>query len=90
MPSGALPLHELPPADLEAEITFLTPDEDGRSAPLFANCRPSDDFGGKYLNDGLHRYADRDRVDPGDTVRAELWLAAPELNRARSWACTSA
>lgn len=46
--------------------------------------RPDHDFGLKgELNGAQHEYLDREWVDPGETVRALLWLLVPDRQQNR-------
>jgi hypothetical protein len=52
--------------------------------PICSGVRPNHDFGlAAGLNDAQHEYPDRDWVHPGETVKAILWLLAPEMQRGR-------
>ena len=65
------------PKDIEAEIYFLTPEEGGRSTPVFTGYRPQ-----FYYNeqdwDASHIYPETDLVKPGETVRAYLGFLSPK------------
>jgi len=65
------------PKDIEAEIYFLTPEEDGRFTPAFTGYRPQ-----FYYNDqgwdASHIYPDVEVANPGETVRAYLGFLSPQ------------
>lgn len=72
------------PPDLVATITFLTTEEGGRSMPAHSGYRPNHDFGLQgTLNDAAHEYVGQETAAPGECVRANLWLLAPELQTGR-------
>ncbi|WP_412970788.1 hypothetical protein [Glaciecola sp. MF2-115] len=67
------------PRDIEAEIYFLTPNEGGRSTPVFSGYR------GQFYYDGLdfdarQEYPDVETVKPGETVRTYLAFMSPKLH----------
>ncbi len=63
----------LVPADIEAEIRFLTTEEGGRQSPVKSGYRPHHDFGLEVTQvDAAHIYADDEWVAPGDSVIAGL------------------
>jgi len=65
------------PRDIEVEIYFLMPEEGGRSTPAYNKYRPQ-----FYYNnsdwDAQHEYPDKEKVYPGETVRAYLALMSPQ------------
>ncbi len=65
------------PKDIEADIYFLTPEEGGRSNPVFSNYRPQFYYDGRDW-DAPHVYPDVAQVYPGDTVRAYLGFLSPK------------
>lgn len=61
------------PADIEAEIYFLTAKEGGHSGPVRSGYRTVHDFGvDEGLNDALHVYDRGGWIHPGETVKAQL------------------
>ena len=64
--------------DIEAEITFVTTEAGGRKTPAFSGYRPQFYCDG-YDYDAEQTYPDVAQVNPGDTVRAFLRFAAPDL-----------
>jgi elongation factor Tu len=72
------------PPDLEARVTFLAPESGGRTTPIASGYRPNHNFGlPGELNDAQHEYPDCEWVQPGQTVKALLWLLAPERQTGR-------
>ncbi len=72
------------PPDLIAKIEFLPTEQGGRTLPAHSGYRPNHDFGLEgTLNDAAHEYIDQETAGPGETVRAKLWLLAPELQAGR-------
>src|SRR4051812_36114495 len=65
------------PPDVEAEITFLTPEEGGRSTPARSRYRPQFYYDGHHW-DADHEYPDVEWVYPGQTVRTLLRFLSPE------------
>lgn len=65
------------PPDIEAEITFLLPEDGGRSHPAFNGYRPQFFYAGHDW-DAVQEYPDVSQVNPGDTVRAHLWFLSPD------------
>jgi hypothetical protein len=52
--------------------------------PICSGARPTHDFGlAAGFNDAQHEYPDSEWVHPGETVRALLWLLAPEMQLGR-------
>ena len=64
------------PPDIEAEITFLTTEEGGRSTPARTNYRPQFYYEGHDW-DAAHEYPDVEWVHPGHTVRTLLRFLSP-------------
>ena len=72
------------PPDIEAEIHFLPTEAGGRQSPVYSGYHPDHDMQlADTLNGAKHRYLDVEQVAPGDTVRAEMWFLAPELQQGR-------
>ena len=70
--------------DLEAQISFLTTEEGGRIGPAQSGYRPDHNFGlPGTLNAAAHEYIGQALASPGETVRAKVWLAIPELQASR-------
>lgn len=70
--------------DLTADIYFLRADEAGRRSFVASGYRPSHNFQHhRGVNDAMHSYPGRKRVEPGETVRTELSLAVPCRNHGR-------
>jgi elongation factor Tu len=70
------------PPDVEAEITFVPTEQGGRSTPAFSGYR------GQFFYDGHdwdadQEYPDVESVLPGQTVRALLRFASPEMHEGR-------
>jgi translation elongation factor EF-Tu-like GTPase len=64
--------------DIEAEITFLTPDEGGRQTAVFSGYRGQFYYRGED-HDAIQEYLDAKRVHPGETATAQLHFLHPEL-----------
>src|SRR5471030_1763971 len=78
-----MPITNRPP-DIEAEISFLSTPEGGRTGPVRSGYRPDHDFGlAGILNGAAHEYDRQEWVAPGETVSARLWLLAPEQQKGR-------
>ena len=65
-----------------AEIRFLTPDEGGRTLPVYSGYR------GQFYYDGadwdaIQTYPSEGPVNPGESVRALLWFTNPDAHRGR-------
>jgi translation elongation factor EF-Tu-like GTPase len=72
------------PPDLVARIAFIRTEEGGRQGPAWSGYRSNHDFGlPGTLNDAAHEYIGQDTASPGETVRANVWLFAPELQSGR-------
>ena len=65
------------PPDVEAEITFASPEGGGRTAPVSSRYHSQFHFEGEDW-DAVHEYADTDWVCPGQTVNALLRFVRPE------------
>ncbi len=68
--------------DIEAEITFLTPEEGGRKTPVFSGYRPQFYYDGHDW-DAIHDYGDVAQVAPGQTVTALLVFLSPAYHLGR-------
>jgi translation elongation factor EF-Tu-like GTPase len=68
--------------DVEAEITYLTPEEGGRSKPGFTGYRPQFRYDGHDW-DAIHTYPDVELVMPGQTARAYLSFLSPQCHVGR-------
>ena len=64
------------PPDIEAEITFLTSEEGGRSTPAFSGYRPQFYYDEQDW-DAQHDYIGVSEVYPGQTVTTHLTFASP-------------
>jgi translation elongation factor EF-Tu-like GTPase len=72
------------PPDLVARIDFLPTEQGGRVSPAYSGYRPDHDFGLEgTLNGAAHEYIGQDMAAPGESVRAHLWLLAPEFQAGR-------
>ena len=66
------------PKDVESEITFLTPEEGGRSTPVMSGYRPQFYYDGHDW-DAIHNYPDeQEPVCPGQTVTVYLSFLSPQ------------
>lgn len=63
--------------DIEAELTFIPPDEGGRSMPAKSGYRPQFFYDGHDW-DAQHDYGDVEEVAPGETVQAKLTFLSPQ------------
>ena len=68
--------------DIEVEMTFLTPEEGGRSRPAYRGYRPQFYYSGLDF-DALHTYIGTEEVFPGQTVRAYLTFFNPAIQVGR-------
>jgi len=64
---------------LEADVTFLSTEEGGRQGPVFSGYRPAHLVKDDYLTTGQHEYIDKEKVEPGETAKAEIFLISPEV-----------
>jgi len=67
------------PKDIEAKIYYLTPQEGGRTTPVFSGYR------GQFYYNGLdcdapQEFPDVEEVKPGETVKAYLAFLSPQLH----------
>jgi translation elongation factor EF-Tu-like GTPase len=67
---------------IEAQLTFLTPEEGGRSAPVRSGYRGQFEYDNGVW-DAIHTYLDTDIVYPGDRVRTLLRFTNPDAHRGR-------
>jgi hypothetical protein len=67
---------------IEAEVTFLLPEEGGRKSPALTGYRPQFYYDGHDW-DAEHNYPDVGKVNPGETARALLTFISPEFHRNR-------
>ncbi|MES1180412.1 MAG: elongation factor Tu [Verrucomicrobiota bacterium] len=65
--------------DIEVEMTFLRPEEGGRSTPCYTGYRPQFYYDG-IDSDAIHTYIDTEVVNPGQTVRAYLTFFVPDYH----------
>ena len=70
--------------DLEADITFLTSAEGGRTRPIYSGYRPAHLVKDNYLTTGIHHY-EKDEVQPGDTVIGTIRFLSPEAYPKSLW-----
>jgi hypothetical protein len=68
-----------PVRDIEAEITFLPTEHDGRQGPVQSGYRGQFYYDGHDC-DAPHEYPDVGEVSPGQTVRAYLRFLSPQLH----------
>lgn len=72
------------PADIEAEITFLTSAQGGRKSSAISGYRPNHDFGlDGMLNDASHEYINTQVVALGQTVMANMWFLVAQYQAGR-------
>jgi translation elongation factor EF-Tu-like GTPase len=72
------------PADIEAEIHFLTTAEGGRKTPCRSGYRACYDFGLKgTLNDVFTEFIEKEWVAPGESVTTRLWFFVPQFQLGR-------
>ena len=74
--------HYVYPPDIEAEITFVSTDQGGRSKPAFSGYRPQFYYDAQDW-DADQEYPDVDAVLPGQTVRALLRFLSPDAHIGR-------
>ena len=73
-------------ADFEAEVYFYRTDEGGRRSAVFSGYRCQHDFHPQHpvgWNDASYQFVGTDLVEPGQLVRAMMYLAVPERNFGR-------
>lgn len=75
------------PADIEAEIQFLTAAEGGRKTACRSpsgEYRPTGNFGVEgAFNDVLCEFIGKEWVSPGEATRTRLWFLAPQFQSGR-------
>ncbi len=64
--------------DIEAEITFLSTEQGGKTRSVLTGYRPNHLIKPDYLTSGEHTYIDVQEVQPGQTARAYIKFIAPE------------
>lgn len=64
--------------DVEAEISFLRTEEGGRQGFAVTGYRPQFYFNGED-HVAIQEFVDKERVYPGESVTARLYLLHPEL-----------
>jgi translation elongation factor EF-Tu-like GTPase len=63
--------------DIEVEMTFLRTEDGGRRSHVFSGYRPQFFYQGEDW-DAQHTYIGVERVNPGDTVTAQLMFVSPQ------------
>lgn len=72
------------PADIEAEISFLSTEQGGRQFSAISGYRPSHNFGlDGMLNDAAHEYIGCESAAPGHTVKVNMWFLVPKYQEGR-------
>ena len=62
-----------PKPDFIAELYYLTSEQGGRSTPVWTGYRPQVKFSfNEMVTSGYQRFLNKDEVNPGDTVDAEI------------------
>jgi translation elongation factor EF-Tu-like GTPase len=64
----------------EVELSFLTPEQGGRTRPFRTGYRPPFYYEGRYWDAFLHFETDG-WIEPGNTVRASVSFLTPEAHR---------
>ena len=64
--------------DVEAVITFLETEEDGRQAPVSSGYRPQFFYRGEH-HVAVQEFVGKEQVNPGEEVIARLHFLHPEL-----------
>jgi translation elongation factor EF-Tu-like GTPase len=77
-------MHPVAP-HIVAEVRFLTTAEGGRNGGIGTGYRPTHDMGHPdgILNDGKHDYLDREWVELGDVVFANITFLVPDYQFGR-------
>src|SRR5437879_9750418 len=70
------------PPDIEAEVTFVPTEQGGRKTPAFSGYRPQFYYD-EHDWDADQEYPDVESVLPGQTVRALLRFASPDMHVGR-------
>ncbi|MES1221408.1 MAG: hypothetical protein ABUT20_38260 [Bacteroidota bacterium] len=66
--------------DFIAKVTYLTTEEGGRIGYAASGYRPHVKFDGReYLTSGEQLFVDKEKVFPGDTVRAEIRILSVDF-----------
>jgi len=72
-------------ADVEAEVTFLSPEAGGKANGVRSGYCPNHEVLENYLTSGRHEYMDKDEVWPGEAATAHIWFISPEAYPGRLW-----
>ncbi|MEM9536304.1 MAG: hypothetical protein AAF268_08565 [Cyanobacteria bacterium P01_A01_bin.3] len=64
--------------DVLATVTLLPTSEGGKKTSVRSGYRPDHRIREDYLTCGIHRYIDKERVNPGQTVRTEISFIDPK------------
>jgi translation elongation factor EF-Tu-like GTPase len=64
--------------DIEAEITFLSTEQGGKTRPASSGYRPNHLIKQHYLTSGEHTYINVQEVLPGQTARVYIKFITPE------------
>jgi elongation factor Tu len=64
--------------DIEAEVSFISTAEGGRSTPALSGYQPIHQVLPDYLPSGRHWYKDKEQVLPGESAVAEIWFLTPD------------
>jgi translation elongation factor EF-Tu-like GTPase len=70
------------PHDAEAVVTYLRPEDGGRSRPISSNYRPQFHYDGRDW-DAFDIYPDAESVAPGETARVFLSFLSPESHEGK-------
>jgi len=71
--------------DVEAEVTFLSPEAGGKANAVRSGYRPGHQLLENYLTSGHHEYIHKDEVWPGETAVAQIWFITPEAYPGCLW-----
>jgi translation elongation factor EF-Tu-like GTPase len=67
------------PRDIEAELTFLPTNANGRRGPAFSGYRPQFFYDGEDW-DAIQFYPDAEQANPGDTVKVQFAFLRPQYH----------
>ncbi len=71
--------------DFIAKLQYKTTEEGGRTTKVFSNYRPHIEFDGipDLLTSGQQVFLDKEEVNPGDRVKAEITVLSSDLMKGK-------
>ncbi len=71
--------------DVEAIVTYLSTEDGGRKSAMFEGFSPNHLIMDDYLTSSQHEFLDKEIVEPGDAVRANIWFLTPDIYPGTLW-----